>query len=67
MQKRYLVHVAGFNLGLVMRALLGAGTPKELATRGGIPFWLTDPTAGLVVVVILPAEAPPDPTSATAC
>jgi transposase len=33
LQKRYLVHVAGFNLGLVMRALLGAGTPKELATR----------------------------------
>ena len=29
--KRYLVHVAGFNLGLVMRALLGAGTPRGLA------------------------------------
>jgi transposase len=29
--KRYLVHVAGFNLGLLMRALLGAGTPRGLA------------------------------------
>lgn len=29
--KRYLVHVAGFNLGLVMRTLLGAGTPRGLA------------------------------------
>jgi transposase len=55
-QKRYLVHVAGFNLGLVMRALLGAGTPKEFATRGGILFWLIDPAAGLVLLVILPPE-----------
>ena len=28
-QKRYLVHVAGYNLGLVMRLLVGAGTPRE--------------------------------------
>src|SRR6202035_1626305 len=27
--KRYLVHVAGHNLGILMRALFGAGTPKE--------------------------------------
>lgn len=66
-QKRYLLHVAGFNLGLVMRALLGAGTPKELATRGGILFWLLDAVAGAIILVILPAQAPPDPTSATAC
>ena len=26
--KRLLVHVAGFNLGLLMRALIGVGTPK---------------------------------------
>ena len=32
--KRYLVHVAGFNLGLVMRAiLLGVGTPRGLQGR----------------------------------
>jgi len=30
-QKRYLVHVAGFNLGIVMRKLVGAGTPRGLA------------------------------------
>jgi len=29
--KRYLVHVAGFNLGIVMRKMLGAGTPRGLA------------------------------------
>jgi transposase len=29
--KRLLVHVAGFNLGLLMRCLIGRGTPKEYA------------------------------------
>jgi hypothetical protein len=28
-QKRYLIHVAGYNLGLIMRLLTGAGTPRE--------------------------------------
>jgi transposase len=30
-QKRYLIHVAAFNLGLILRALLGFGTPKGWA------------------------------------
>lgn len=29
LQKRYLVHVAGYNLGLIMRLLVGAGTPRR--------------------------------------
>ena len=29
--KRYLIHVAGFNLGILMRALHGQGTPREAA------------------------------------
>ena len=29
--KRLLVHVAGFNLGILMRSLIGTGTPRELA------------------------------------
>jgi hypothetical protein len=28
--KRYLIHVAGYNLGLIMRLITGAGTPREL-------------------------------------
>jgi len=32
-QKRYLVHVAGHNLGILMRLLIGAGTPREAAAR----------------------------------
>jgi hypothetical protein len=34
LQKRYLVHVAGYNLGLVMRLLVGAGTPREFVAGG---------------------------------
>ncbi len=29
--KRLLVHVAGFNLGLLMRSILGCGTPRQYA------------------------------------
>jgi len=30
-RKRYIAHVAALNLGLVMRALIGYGTPREMA------------------------------------
>lgn len=66
-QKRYLVHVAGYNLGLVMRQLIGAGTPKELVARGARLVWLFAPDVGLLVVLILPPHAGPEPTSSTAC
>jgi transposase len=66
-QKRYVVHVAAYNLGLVMRALLGAGTPRELAAKGGLLWWFFDPAAGLIVVLLPPPDAPPDPTSSTGC
>ncbi|MGK7871720.1 transposase, partial [Falsiroseomonas sp. E2-1-a20] len=32
-QKRYLIHVAGYNLGLIMRLMTGAGTPREFQAR----------------------------------
>src|SRR5712671_5452896 len=31
--KRLLIHAGGFNLGLVMRHLIGSGTPRELQDR----------------------------------
>ena len=69
--KRYLVHVAAYNLGLVMRLLLGAGTPRELAARGGILLWAVDPAVGVAILLILLPGLPPnstyDPTSSTAC
>ena len=36
--KRQLVHVAGFNLSLIFRKLLGAGTPREWKNRGQALF-----------------------------
>ena len=33
LHKRYLVHIAGYNLGLIMRLLVRAGTPRELSAR----------------------------------
>jgi transposase len=66
-QKRYFVHVAAYNLGLVMRQLLGAGTPKELVARGARLLWLLDPAVGLLMILILPPDAGPEPTSSTGC
>jgi transposase len=53
-QKRYLIHVAGYNLGLIMRLLTGAGTPREL--RAQASAWLglvITPDDGLIVLFIL--------------
>jgi transposase len=36
--KRQLIHVAGFNLSLIFRRLLGAGTPREWNNLGGRVF-----------------------------
>src|SRR6202451_3741954 len=36
--KRQLVHVGAFNLSLILRKLLGAGTPRELKNRVGQVF-----------------------------
>jgi transposase len=33
--KRQLVHVGAFNLSLILRHLVGAGTPRELSNRSG--------------------------------
>ena len=37
--KRQLVHVGAFNLSLILRQLLGAGTPRELRNRFGRLVW----------------------------
>ncbi len=36
--KRQLIHVGAFNLSLVLRKMVGAGTPRELANRLAEPF-----------------------------
>jgi transposase len=51
--KRLLIHVGAFNLSLILRKLLGAGTPRELANRlqaaifglfGAIALWIAPHT-----------------------
>jgi hypothetical protein len=37
--KRQLVHVEAFNVNLILRKLLGAGTPRGLKNRAGEVFW----------------------------
>ena len=36
--KRQLIHVGAFNLSLILRKMLGAGTPRELKNRLGTPI-----------------------------
>jgi transposase len=60
LQKRYLVHVAGYNLGLVMRLLVGAGTPREFSARASahlLALATTDGGALVILVVATGTEA----------
>ena len=52
MHKRYLLHVAGHNLSLLMRQLIGAGTPREAVAGGyGGIFVLLTPTGAMLVAL----------------
>ena len=57
--KRYLIHVAGHNLGILMRLLIGAGTPKKAAARGRAFLFVNDRDETLAIVVIFLDEAGP--------
>jgi transposase len=56
LHKRYLIHVAGYNLGLIMRLLTGAGTHREfcrpISARLAV---VVTPNGGLLVLLILVA------------
>jgi transposase len=54
LQKRYLVHVAGYNLGLIMRLLVGAGTPREFLARisAHLLVFATADGAALVILTV---------------
>ncbi len=55
--KRYLIHVAGYNLGLIMRLLTGAGTPREHhAGRSAYLFRFITPDGALIVVIVIAAD-----------
>ena len=56
--KRYLVHVAGYNLGILMRALFGAGTPREAAAIGNAFVFVihVQDTIAIVLFAVFDAE-----------
>ena len=57
LHKRYLIHVAGYNLGLIMRLLTGAGTPRELAARASASFCaILTPDGGLTALLLVTVE-----------
>jgi transposase len=51
LHKRYLIHVAGFNLGVLMRALYGQGTPREAAETLYAPIIVLRTEAALVALI----------------
>jgi transposase len=60
LRKRYLVHVAGYNLGLLLRLLVGAGTPREFVVRASAHLLLlmtADGAALILLTVITDTEA----------
>ncbi|MDO9713386.1 hypothetical protein [Paracraurococcus lichenis] len=64
LHKRYLIHVAGDNLGLIMRLLTGAGMPRGFSVRISASLAaIATPDAGLVIILIVVAD---DQTAAVA-
>src|SRR3954469_16511601 len=51
LHKRYLVHVAGYNLRLIMRLLVGAGTPRELLARTAGHLLVLTAADGAVIAI----------------
>ena len=52
LKKRYLVHVAGYNLGLIMHLLVGMGTPWEFVAGSSARFLLFATAEGDALVVL---------------
>jgi hypothetical protein len=79
--KRYLVHVAGHNLGILMRLLIGAGTSRQAAGRALAYLLFVDTEhvaaiilavaslngAAILVMVLSPLPTDQNRTSATGC
>src|ERR1043166_2749312 len=50
--KSYLIHVAGFNLGILMRALFGCGTPREAASASRAALFVVQTDAALAIAML---------------
>ena len=56
LHKRYLVHVAGYNLGLIMRLMIGAGTPREFSARASVHLMLLTTAADTLISILIVAS-----------
>jgi transposase len=54
--KRYLIHVAGFNLGILMRALFGRGTPREAASVRNANLFVIQSDVALAITIVANIE-----------
>ena len=54
--KRYLIHVAGFNLGLLMRALFGAGAPRQASDAKNALLFAYQANETLVFAIVALVE-----------
>ena len=73
--KRLLIHAGGFNLGLVMRHLIGSGTPRGLQDRlatviatlsslmGAASHWLVTISAWQPIIAAAPPVTSPTTTT----
>ena len=57
--KRYLIHVAGFNLGILMRALFGRGTPREAADARNALLVIIQTDAALAIAMFAIIDGAP--------
>ena len=66
-QKRYLIHIAGYNLGLIMRLLTGCGTPRRWAAAHPTVLWVSLPLdeAQLIVWIVILTDDEPLPVTGT--
>lgn len=64
-KKRYLIHIAGYNLGLIMRLLTGSGTPRRWAEANSTLLWVRIPLddAYLAVWIAIFTEKEPMPVA----
>jgi len=56
--KRYLIHVAGHNLGVLMRQLIGAGTPREAEARGLLALIIVSNQNHSLFAILVLIDAP---------
>ena len=59
LHKRYLIHVAGFNLGILMRALFGRGTPRQAADARNALLVIIQTDAALAIAIFAIIDGAP--------